>query len=81
MERIDLKENYVNLLKTIDISVKNASVRKKLLVPGMFLRGTDYEKQERKQDVLNAMSNLLHIPFSFENYGSRVIFYSPEDSQ
>lgn len=40
-----------------------------------------YVKQERKQDVLNAMSNLLHIPFTFENYGSRVIFYSPEDSQ
>ena len=40
-----------------------------------------YVKQERKQDVLNAMSNLLHKPFTFENYGSRVIFYSPEDSQ
>ena len=65
MERIDLKENYVNLLKTIDISVKHASVRKKLLVPGMFLRGTDYEKQERKLLIIGRALNGWLENFSF----------------
>ena len=40
-----------------------------------------YVNHERKQDVLDAMSNLLHIPFAFENYGSRVIYYNPEESE
>jgi hypothetical protein len=65
MERIDLKENYVNLLKTIDISVKRASVRDKLLVPGMFLRGTDYEKQERKLLIIGRALNGWLENFSF----------------
>ena len=38
-----------------------------------------YVQPEYKENVRDAMSSLLHIPFEFENEGTRVIYYSPED--
>ncbi len=38
-----------------------------------------YVQPEYKENVRDAMSGLLHIPFEFENGGTRVIYYSPED--
>lgn len=38
-----------------------------------------YVQPEKKLNVLNEMSDLLYIPFSFENEGASVIHYSPED--
>ena len=38
-----------------------------------------YVKQENKQNLINAMSGLLHVPFEFENGGSRIIQYTAED--
>ena len=37
-----------------------------------------YVQPEHKEDVMKAMSDLLYIPFEFENGGTRVIYYSPE---
>lgn len=37
-----------------------------------------YVPQERQDVVKTAMNNLMHIPFEFENGGTRVIHYSPE---
>ncbi len=37
-----------------------------------------YVQPEYKENVMKAMQNLMHIPFSFENGGTRVIHYSPE---
>lgn len=37
-----------------------------------------YVQPERQESVCNAMSRLMHIPFSFEDGGTRVIHYSPE---
>ncbi len=37
-----------------------------------------YVPPERRDSVLKAMSDLLYIPFEFENGGTRVIYYSPE---
>ena len=37
-----------------------------------------YVQPERQKDVQLAMKNLLHIPFKFENGGTRVIYYTPE---
>lgn len=37
-----------------------------------------YVQPEKKKAVMEAMKDLLYVPFSFENGGTRVIHYSPE---
>jgi len=37
-----------------------------------------YVEKEKQEAVKAAMSHLLHVPFKFENDGTRVIHYSPE---
>ena len=37
-----------------------------------------YVPSDRQEAVKNSMSNLMHIPFKFEDGGTRVIYYSPE---
>lgn len=37
-----------------------------------------YVQPEKQGDVMEAMKDLLYIPFKFENGGTRVIHYSPE---
>ncbi len=37
-----------------------------------------YVKEENREAVRAAMKDLLHIPFEFENGGTRVVYYSPE---
>ena len=38
-----------------------------------------YVQSEKQQMVKDAMKNLMHIPFKFENGGTKVIHYSPEE--
>ena len=38
-----------------------------------------YVQPEYKEAVLKEMSDLLYIPFRFENGGTKVIYYSPEE--
>ena len=40
-----------------------------------------YVPQERQECVKKALSKLLYIPFRFENSGSKVLYYHPEDYQ
>lgn len=37
-----------------------------------------YVQPEKQEAVKSAMKNLLHVPFEFENSGTRVIYYSSE---
>ena len=37
-----------------------------------------YVQPEKQEAVINAMSDLMYIPFEFENGGTRVIHYTPE---
>lgn len=37
-----------------------------------------YVEPDKRTNVLSAMSRLLHVPFEFENGGTRVIHYTPE---
>ena len=37
-----------------------------------------YVQPERRAGVMEAMKDLLYVPFEFENGGTRVIYYSPE---
>ncbi len=38
-----------------------------------------YVQPEYRESVMKAMSDLLYIPFRFEDGGTRVIHYSPEE--
>lgn len=38
-----------------------------------------YVQPEYRESVMRAMKDLLYIPFAFENSGTRVIHYTPED--
>lgn len=38
-----------------------------------------YVPQNKQEDVKNALKDQLHVPFKFENDGTKVIFYSSED--
>ena len=40
-----------------------------------------YVQPEKQEAVKAAMRNILHIPFQFENGGTRVIHYTPESYQ
>lgn len=37
-----------------------------------------YVEKDKQPAVLDAMSNLMHVPFKFENGGTRVVYYAPE---
>ena len=37
-----------------------------------------YVQPEKQEAVKSAMSDLMYIPFEFENGGTRVIHYTPE---
>lgn len=38
-----------------------------------------YVPQEKRESVWNAMADMMYIPFAFEEGGTRVIHYAPED--
>ncbi len=40
-----------------------------------------YVDEDKRESVLNALSDLLYVPFKFENGGSRILYYQPEDYQ
>lgn len=40
-----------------------------------------YVQLEKKEAVMNAMKDLLYVPFHFEDGGSRVLYYAAEDYQ
>ncbi len=37
-----------------------------------------YVTKDKQESVRNAISNLMEVPFNFENDGTRVIYYAPE---
>lgn len=37
-----------------------------------------YVQPKKQKDVKEAMNGLMHIPFTFENSGTRIIYYNPE---
>lgn len=37
-----------------------------------------YAEKDKQEAVLHALSELMYVPFQFENGGSRVIYYAPE---
>ena len=37
-----------------------------------------YVPEDKQNEVKKALNNLLYVPFRFENSGTQVIYYSPE---
>ena len=58
--------------------IKSGALGGKLLGAGGGGFLVFYVQPEYKEAVMQAMSDLLYIPFEFENGGTRVIHYSPE---
>ena len=38
-----------------------------------------YVEEDKQESVKKALEKLLYVPFKFENAGTRIIFYEPED--
>lgn len=61
-----------------DKAIKAGALGGKLLGAGGGGFLLFYVQPERKAQVMEAMKELLYVPFEFENGGTRVIYYTPE---
>ena len=61
-----------------DRAIKAGAMGGKLLGAGGGGFLVFYVPKERQENVAKAMNGLMHIPFRFENSGTRVIHYTPE---
>lgn len=68
--------NYIDAL--YDKGIAAGALGGKLLGAGGGGFLVFYVQPEKKDSLINAMKELLHIPFQFEDGGTRVIHYSPE---
>lgn len=62
-----------------DMGMEAGALGGKLLGAGSGGFLVFYVQPEKRESVMNAMKDLLYIPFSFENGGTRVIHYTPEN--
>ena len=61
-----------------DKAIKAGALGGKLLGAGGGGFLLFYVQPEKRTQVLDAMKELLYVPFEFENGGTRVIYYTPE---
>lgn len=79
-----LKRQTGNAVSTSDIDLlyekgmKAGALGGKLLGAGGGGFLVFYVEPDKQDNVKNAMDNLLHIPFQFEDEGTQVIHYTPE---
>ena len=79
-----LKRQTGNAVSTSDIDLlyekgmKAGALGGKLLGAGGGGFLVFYVEPDKQDNVKNAMDNLLHIPFQFEDGGTQVIHYTPE---
>lgn len=62
-----------------DKGIKAGALGGKLLGAGGGVFLVFYVLKEKQPSVREAMKDLLYIPFEFENGGTRVIYFAPED--
>lgn len=80
-----LKRGITNKISTntldeiYETAMKNGALGGKLLGAGGGGFFAFYVPKERQEQVYKALSKLLYIPFSFENSGTEVMYYQPED--
>lgn len=79
-----LKRGITNQISTDNINdlyttaIKAGAIGGKLLGAGGGGFFLFYVEEDQKKQVIEALSNLMHVPFEFENGGTRVIHYTPE---
>ena len=80
----ELKRKTANSISTdsidqlYEIGMRAGALGGKLLGAGGGGFLLFYVEKEKQQGVMEAMRDLLYIPFSFENGGTQVVYYSPE---
>jgi len=79
-----LKKQTGNKISTGDIDEQYEKAMKAGALGGKLLGAGGggfllfYVEKDKQPAVLDAMSNLMHVPFRFENGGTRVVYYAPE---
>lgn len=68
-----------NIDELYDKGINAGAIGGKLLGAGGGGFLVFYVEKDKQSHVKNAMCDLLHIPFHFENGGTRVIYYAAED--
>lgn len=80
-----LKRGITNKISTnaldeiYETAMKNGALGGKLLGAGGGGFFVFYVPEERQQQVRAVLSHLLYIPFKFENSGTQILYYQPED--
>lgn len=80
-----LKRGLSNKISTDDINtiydkaISAGALGGKLLGAGGGGFFVFYVEKDRQQRVKESLAGLLHVPFKFENFGSKVIYYESED--
>jgi len=64
-----------NIDEIYQTAMKNGAIGGKLLGAGGGGFVLLYVEPEKQDKVKHSLSNLLHVPFNFENNGSRVLYY------
>ena len=62
-------------------ALKNGALGGKLLGAGGGGFFLFYVHQQDQSRLKNALSQLLHVPFAFEDNGSEILYYQPENSE
>ncbi|MCL2182249.1 MAG: kinase [Chitinispirillia bacterium] len=63
-----------------DTAMKNGAAGGKLLGAGGGGFFVFYCEKDKQPSLIKALEKFLYVPFAFENEGTRVIHYTPEDS-
>lgn len=80
-----LKRGISSGISTTSIDVLYGTARSAGAVGGKLLGAGGggfflfYVEKEKQKAVIEALSDLLYVPFSFEDKGTRIIHYSPEN--
>lgn len=81
----ELKRGITNKISTsvldemYQTAIQNGALGGKLLGAGGGGFFVFYVPKERQEAVRKALGNLLYIPFCFENNGTEILYYQPED--
>ncbi len=62
-----------------DKAIKAGALGGKLLGAGGGGFILFYVEKDKQCNVINALNDMLHVPFEFENYGNRILYFKPEE--
>ena len=62
-----------------DIAIKAGALGGKLLGAGGGGFILFYVEKDKQEKVKEALNKLLYVPFNFENEGTKIMYYMPED--